>query len=102
MPLSSDARCSLLSHREERCVSWAFLRSPYAPLVTHFCLVGLTGALFAMVLLAPLWVAVLPCIVIRSRIVVLLHDYLHGIPFLNPPSEGTRLDRKTFEPCSWN
>lgn len=81
MEPSFDDRCSPLPQGKERRVGWAFLRSPHAPLITHFSLVGLTGALFAILLLVPFWAAALPCVVIHSRIGVLLHEYLHGIPF---------------------
>ena len=57
------------------------LTSRYAPLLTHGALVALTIALFALLLRLPVWLAFLPCAIIEHRIGVLLHEYIHGIPF---------------------
>jgi len=57
------------------------LTSRHAPLLTHAALVALTVALFALLLRLPLWIAFLPCALIEHRIGVLLHEYIHGIPF---------------------
>jgi len=57
------------------------LTSRHAPLLTHAALVGLTAALFALLLRLPLWIAFVPCALIEHRIGVLLHEYIHGIPF---------------------
>jgi fatty acid desaturase len=58
-----------------------FLRGPYAPWLTHGCLVCFTGAYFALILLVPFWIAFLPAVVLTHRIGTLLHEYIHGIPF---------------------
>lgn len=81
MEQSVDVPCPPLPQRMERRMAWAFLHSRHAPFITHFSLIGLTGALFAILLWCPFWAAALPCVVIHSRIGVLLHEYLHGIPF---------------------
>ena len=57
------------------------LRSRHAPLVTHAALVALTVTLFALLLRLPLWIAFVPCALVEHRIGVLLHEYIHGIPF---------------------
>jgi fatty acid desaturase len=57
------------------------LTSRHAPLLTHAALIALTVALFALLLRLPLWVAFVPCALIEHRIGVLLHEYIHGIPF---------------------
>jgi fatty acid desaturase len=49
--------------------------------LTHGCLVVLTAALFVLLINVPLWIAFLPCAIIQHRIGVLLHEYIHGIPF---------------------
>jgi fatty acid desaturase len=58
-----------------------FLKSPYAPCLTHFSLAALTAAYFALLVRAPFWIAFVPGVVIAHRIGILLHEYLHGIPF---------------------
>ena len=57
-----------------------FLRSRYAPLLTHGSLVLLTASLFLLLYRLPVWVAFLPAAIIQHRIGVLLHEYIHGIP----------------------
>ena len=59
--------------------SW--LCSKWAPLMTHACTLAMTAALFALLLLTPFWVAALPCILLHHRIGILVHEYIHGIPF---------------------
>ena len=59
-----------------------FLRSRYAPLLTHGSLVLLTATVFALLLRLPFWLAFLPGAIIHHRIGVLLHEYIHGIPFI--------------------
>jgi fatty acid desaturase len=57
------------------------LTSRYAPLLTHVSLVVLTLSMFALLLGLPFWMAFVPCAIIQHRIGVLLHEYIHGIPF---------------------
>lgn len=59
----------------------ALLRSRNAPLLTHASLVGLTAGLLALLLAAPFWLAFAPGVIISHRVGVLLHEYIHGIPF---------------------
>jgi fatty acid desaturase len=58
-----------------------FLHSRYAPLLTHGSLVVMTIALFTLLLRLPFWLAFLPAAILEHRIGVLLHEYIHGIPF---------------------
>jgi fatty acid desaturase len=58
-----------------------FLRSRHGPFLTHASLAALTSALFVLLWYAPLWLAVVPGVLLLHRIGVLLHEYLHGIPF---------------------
>jgi len=58
-----------------------FLRSRYAPLMTHGSLIALTIAFLTLLIALPFWMAFLPCAIIEHRIGVLLHEYIHGIPF---------------------
>ncbi len=79
MPTSTRALASTgsaLGGRWQR-----LLHSRSAPLITHGSLVFLTAALFALLLGLPLWLAWVPCALIHHRIGVLLHEYIHGIPF---------------------
>ena len=55
--------------------------SRWAPLLTHVSLALCTAAMFAMLLRAPLWIAIVPCAILEHRIGILLHEYIHGIPF---------------------
>jgi fatty acid desaturase len=57
------------------------LTSRYAFLLTHVSLLALTASMFALLLWLPLWQAFVPCALIQHRIAVLLHEYIHGIPF---------------------
>ena len=55
--------------------------SPYAPWITHISLGLLFATEYAFILRTPFWVMLLPCILIHHRIGILLHEYMHGIPF---------------------
>lgn len=57
------------------------LRSRYASLATHLSLLALTAVMFALLLRAPFWLVFFPCAIVQHRIGVLLHEYIHGIPF---------------------
>jgi len=59
----------------------AFLQSRHAAWITHGCLLCLTGVYFCLLIFAPFWLAFPVGVLIAHRIGVLLHDYLHGIPF---------------------
>ena len=50
-------------------------------MLTHGSLVLLTLTEFFLLLRAPFWLAFIPCALIHHRIGVLLHEYIHGIPF---------------------
>jgi len=52
-----------------------------AAVITHGCLVAMTVAMFARLLRAPPWIAVVPCALLHHRIGILVHEYIHGIPF---------------------
>jgi fatty acid desaturase len=58
-----------------------FLHSRNGALLTHGSLLLLVAAEFTLVLRTPLWVALIPCVLIQHRVGILLHDYVHGIPF---------------------
>lgn len=49
--------------------------------ITHGCLVAMTLAMFALLLWTPLAIAFLPCALLHHRIGILVHEYIHGIPF---------------------
>ena len=66
--------------RAARSVWRVLVESRYPPLLTHGSLVVLTVLLFALLLRARLWVAFVPCAILRHRIGVLLHEYIHGVP----------------------
>jgi fatty acid desaturase len=48
---------------------------------THGWLIGLSAAMFSMLLVAPWWMAIVPAVLLQHRIGILLHEYIHGIPF---------------------
>jgi fatty acid desaturase len=57
------------------------LHSRCAPLLTHGSLALLTLVLFALLLRGPFWLVFVPAALVQHRIGVLLHEYIHGIPF---------------------
>ncbi len=59
----------------------SFLHSRYAPLLTHASLLLLTALLFAILLRFRFLIAFVPCALLQHRIGILLHEYIHGIPF---------------------
>ncbi len=71
-----------LQARPHQAGAWQrFLHSHYAPLLTHSSLAVLTAALFIILLTVPFWLAFFPSALIAHRIGVMLHEYIHGIPF---------------------
>lgn len=58
-----------------------FLRSRQAVLLTHGSLVLLTACFFGLVLSVDFRWALLPGVILAHRIGVMLHEYIHGIPF---------------------
>ncbi|HWE29505.1 MAG TPA: fatty acid desaturase [Polyangia bacterium] len=51
------------------------------PFLTHGCLVATTLLLYGLVLRFPLSPMIIVCAVLQHRIGILLHEYIHGIPF---------------------
>src|SRR5512132_2523966 len=58
-----------------------FLHGPFAPWLTHGCLVVFTLVYYGLVLMVPFWIAFVPLVILTHRIGTLLHEYIHGIPF---------------------
>lgn len=58
-----------------------FLISRHAVWLTHGTAVVFTAALFALLLVAPFWIALIPGVILAHRIGVMMHEYIHGIPF---------------------
>ncbi len=58
-----------------------FLHSRYAPALTHCSLLLLSVAIWALLWFVPFWIMFVPGVLIVHRIGILLHEYLHGIPF---------------------
>ena len=58
-----------------------FLQSCHAPLLTHLTLAVLFAAMIALLLATPFWLACIPCALLHHRVGILLHEYIHGIPF---------------------
>ena len=57
------------------------MKASVGPMLTHIPLLLLTAAYFALLLRVPLWIALIPGVVIAHRLGTLLHEYIHGIPF---------------------
>lgn len=55
--------------------------SRHAPWLTHGSVSFLLVAEFGLILYAPFWVMLWPCILIHHRVGILLHEYMHGTPF---------------------
>ncbi len=58
-----------------------FLKSRWAPWLTHGSLAVMTAAYFGLLLSAPFWLAFIPGSLLAHRVGVMLHEYIHGIPF---------------------
>ena len=41
----------------------------------------LTATFFTLLLRTPFWMAFVPCVILSHRIGVMMHEYIHGIPF---------------------
>jgi fatty acid desaturase len=52
-----------------------------AAVITHGCLLVMTVAMFALLWWTPLYIAVIPGALLHHRIGILVHEYIHGIPF---------------------
>lgn len=62
--------------------SWQrFLHSRHAVWLTHGSLLALSALYVWILLVLPFWLALLPGVFVGHRIGILLHEYLHGIPF---------------------
>jgi len=70
------------SDESARSDTWRrFLLSRHAVWLTHGSLIALTVAQWWLLAVAPFWAAFVPGVLLAHRIGVLLHEYLHGIPF---------------------
>jgi fatty acid desaturase len=74
------AQCSSVSKDFESFLQ-RFRYSEFAPLLTHTSLIAFLLIEFALIRWWPLWLALIPCMVIQHRIEILLHDYIHGSVF---------------------
>jgi hypothetical protein len=55
--------------------------SPHAVWLTHGSLILMTAAVFALLVRAPFWILFVPGVILLHRIGVMIHEYIHGIPF---------------------
>jgi fatty acid desaturase len=63
-------------------LAWdSFLSSRHGAWLTHGSAALMTAALFALLLLTPFWIAFIPGVILTHRIGVMMHEYIHGIPF---------------------
>jgi len=58
-----------------------FLRSRYSIWLTHGSAMVMTVALFTLLLTLPFKIAFIPAILLTHRIGIMMHEYIHGIPF---------------------
>ena len=56
-------------------------RRAHAVWLTHGSLIVMTVAVFALLLRAPFWLLFVPGVILPHRIGVMIHEYIHGIPF---------------------
>jgi len=62
--------------------SWqGFLSSRHSVWLTHGTLILLTVSLFALLLSVSFWIAFVPGVILTHRVGVMMHEYIHGIPF---------------------
>jgi fatty acid desaturase len=59
----------------------SFLLSRHAVWLTHGTATILAIALIALLLYVPFWIAAVPGVLLAHRIGVMMHEYIHGIPF---------------------
>ncbi len=57
------------------------LRSRHAVWLTHGSAMVMTTALFVLILNVPFGIAFIPAVLLTHRIGVMMHEYIHGIPF---------------------
>src|SRR5260221_9921253 len=57
------------------------LRSRHAVWLTHGSAMVMTTALFVLILYVPFGIAFIPTVLLTHRIGVMMHEYIHGIPF---------------------
>jgi fatty acid desaturase len=76
-----DRRSIEVAVARKRTLFRRFLHSPYASCITHFSLLALLAGEFGLMIWAPLWAVIIPFVAIHHRIGILLHEYMHGIPF---------------------
>lgn len=62
-------------------MSSPLLRSRHAAWLTHGSAAVMTAALFALLLRVPFAFAFVPAVLLAHRIGVMMHEYIHGIPF---------------------
>ena len=58
-----------------------FLLGPHGVWLTHGSAVVMTLALFSLLLFVPFPIAFIPGVLVTHRIGVMMHEYIHGIPF---------------------
>lgn len=58
-----------------------FLQSRAASILTHGAAVLMAVGYFGLLLTTPFWLAFLPAVLLAHRIGIMLHEYIHGIPF---------------------
>ena len=58
-----------------------FVRGPYAVTLTHGSALLMTVALFAGLWYMPFWLAFVPGVFLAHRIGIVVHEYIHRIPF---------------------
>ena len=49
--------------------------------LTHGTTIVLSVAMMALLIYAPFWIAAVPGVILAHRIGVMMHEYIHGIPF---------------------
>ncbi len=57
------------------------LHSRFGPGLTHGALLLLSAVLWTLLWYVPFWIMCVPGVLLAHRIGILLHEYLHGIPF---------------------
>lgn len=63
-------------------LAWkGWLASRHGAWLTHASAALMTAALFALLVAVPFWIAFVPGVILTHRIGVMMHEYIHGIPF---------------------
>jgi fatty acid desaturase len=81
MKISPDAPQPAPTHKSVPRMRRQLFIKAFGPSLTHISTIIMTGTLFALLLRMPFWFAFVPSVILAHRIGIMMHEYVHGIPF---------------------